>query len=107
MLIRESNPDRFKVRDSELFEAAFARRCLHLPRCEDIYHGLIWRLEHNPYETGVPSKPLGDEHRKFYTTVTPPITGMPVFRVLYEIDDENRTVILWNIGESSELIAVL
>lgn len=82
------------MRISPLFEAAFWKRGAH--------HELFWDLLDNIEEfVAVDPRSFGELHfrrgdREFWIYESPTLGGRPAVVIVYEIDDENGVVTLWN-----------
>jgi hypothetical protein len=67
----------------------------------DLYSSIEDGMAHNPHAMGVPhpaSNPVG-----LWVYETPPVTRLPYVRILFEIVDDKRIVLLWSASFSDRL----
>jgi hypothetical protein len=90
--------DRWSLQISEIFEAASNRLIRNVTY--DVFIDLL-----NDFEDRASLDPreLGEEHLglepagRFWVYQSPPLSRIPKFAILYEIDDGMKTVRLWNL----------
>lgn len=86
----------FRTTHSELFEAAFLRLEITFPWLAEAYDLLDWLMARDPWGESLPVDAFPD--RRLRLILTAPTRRFPSLRVLAEIREEARTVMLWHIA---------
>ena len=101
MLRREGSPDNFILKYEELFAAGYNRWTDKYPLLDGPLRWVEHLLKRAPLSNGVPC-PIEEENRVFRVIKTPPFTGTPGVRILYEVDEADYIVTLWHIEPSAD-----
>lgn len=104
MLQRKGSPGNYVVKCTDLFAAGYVKWTGKYPLLEGPLNWLKHHLRRDPFGAGASCSIVG-EARKFRVAKTPLFGETPGFRVMYEIDEADYIVILWNMG--SDPTAVL
>ena len=76
-----------------IFDASFKRSEKTFPAIVDAFDGFLNAVEKNPRAVG--QKHPNYDQGEFWLYESPPVSRIPNFAILYEIDDAEGVVILW------------
>ena len=93
MKLREGPPDPWRVRISQIFEAAFFKRGANIDAFGELLDSLEFALRVDPRICG---EPHPSSNGRFWVYEPPPIKRLPRVFILYEIDEAAGVVTLWN-----------
>jgi len=93
----EGPPYRFD--HSQIAEAGYNRIVCTYPRYSEIFYDLVDQLEHDPHNAGLPFRIDSAKERDFFLTGTPRVRHAPATRLLYEVLEIKKRVIVWSVSQ--------
>ncbi len=98
-LRNESEGPPYRSTTSELAEAGYSRVARVYPRYSEIFFDLLDQLAQTPHNLGIPLDLYSATGREFYLYGTPHVRHAPATRILYEIMENKKVVMIWSIGQ--------
>ncbi|PHS27952.1 MAG: hypothetical protein COA84_02850 [Robiginitomaculum sp.] len=98
-LRNEENGPSYRSSTSEIAEAGYFRIERVYPRYSEIFFDLLDQLAQAPHGIGIPLQLKSVEDKTLLLTGTPRVRHAPATRILYEIIEDKKVVLVWSVGQ--------